>query len=153
MCSAVKPMVTRLLWVIALLAGVGIAVSSVSLYEHYRTSQASFCDLGQTFNCDIVNRSAYSEVAGIPVAFIGILGYLLLLFVATLRREHPTSPLILLIAASVGLAFALYLAYVEKFILGAWCILCLTSLSMIAAIVLLSTILILAGGSSEESQP
>src|SRR5579872_168445 len=99
MCGAVKPMVTRLLWSIALLAGAGIAVSSVSLYEHYRTSQASFCDFGQTFNCDIVNRSAYSEIAGIPVAFIGILGYLLLLFLTTLRRARPETPLILLIAS------------------------------------------------------
>ena len=51
----------RLLLAIALLAVAGIAVSSVSLYHHYGTDQSSYCDFGQMFNCDIVNRSSYSE--------------------------------------------------------------------------------------------
>ena len=50
--------------------------------------------------------------------------------------------MIIVLAASLGgLAFALYLTYVEKFILGVWCILCLTSLAAIFTIVVLSSIL------------
>jgi uncharacterized membrane protein len=40
----------------------------------------------------------------------------------------------------VGLGFALYLAYVEKFVLGVWCFLCLTSLGLICIEAMLSTI-------------
>jgi uncharacterized membrane protein len=44
----------------------------------------------------------------------------------------------LLLAAAAGLAFALYLTYIEGRVLDAWCILCLASLGLIAAIALLA---------------
>jgi vitamin-K-epoxide reductase (warfarin-sensitive) len=131
----------RLLLSIAILALLGIAVSSVSLDHHFRKSKTSYCDFGQTFNCDIVNRSEYSTVAGVPVALIGILGYVTLLAFATFYREKAETPGILLASSVAGFTFALYLTYVEKFILGVWCILCLTSLFAIFAIVVLSCIL------------
>jgi len=132
----------RILLVIAVLAVAGMIVSSVSLYHHYGTDPGSFCDLGENFNCDIVNRSAYSVVLGIPVALIGIIGYGLLLALATLWRNKPEAPAMLLIGSLGGLGFALYLTYVEGFVLGAWCILCLSSLAMISAITVLSLLLV-----------
>ncbi len=123
---------------IALLAVAGVAVSAVSLYEHFATSKTSFCDFSQSFNCDIVNRSAYSTVLGVPVALIGIIGYLLIIALATIYRNKTETPVLLLIASLGGLAFALYLTYIEKFKLGVWCILCLTSLVLICCEVILS---------------
>jgi uncharacterized membrane protein len=131
----------RLLLAIAVVAGLGIAVSSVSLDHHFRKSKTSYCDFGQSFNCDIVNRSEYSTIAGVPVALIGILGYVSLLAFATFYREKAETPGILVAASLGGLTFALYLTYVEKFILGVWCILCLTSLAAILAIAVLSGML------------
>jgi vitamin-K-epoxide reductase (warfarin-sensitive) len=133
----------RLLLAIAIFAILGIAVSSVSLDHHYRKSITSYCDFGQTFNCDIVNRSEYSTIAGVPVALIGIVGYVVLLAFATFYREKAETPGILLAGSGFGLGFALYLTYVEKFILGVWCILCLTSLAAILSITILSFILFL----------
>jgi vitamin-K-epoxide reductase (warfarin-sensitive) len=124
---------------IALLAVAGVAVSSVSLYEHFATSRTSFCDFSQSFNCDVVNRSAYSTVLGVPVALIGIIGYLLIIALATIYRNKTETPVLLLIASLGGLAFALYLTYIEKFKLGVWCILCLTSLVLICCEVILTT--------------
>jgi vitamin-K-epoxide reductase (warfarin-sensitive) len=129
--------------VIAMLTIMGIAVSSVSLDHHYRKSKTSYCDFGQSFNCDIVNRSEYSTVAGVPVALIGILGYAALLAFSTLYRDKAETPGILLVGSLSGLGFALYLTYVEKFILSAWCILCLTSLAVILTITILSVVLFL----------
>jgi uncharacterized membrane protein len=131
----------RLLVIIAIVAGLGIAVSSVSLDHHFRKSKTTYCEFGQSFNCDIVNRSEYSTIAGVPVALIGILGYVALLAFSTFYREKAETPGILLAASLGGLAFALYLTYVEKFILGVWCILCLTSLAAILSIAVLSLIL------------
>jgi uncharacterized membrane protein len=125
---------------IALIAVAGIAVSSVSLYEHFATSQTSFCNFSESFNCDLVNRSAYSTVLGVPVALIGIVGYLLLAILATVYRKLAVSPLLLVVASVIGLGFAIHLAYVEKFVLGVWCILCLTSLGLIGIEVALSAI-------------
>jgi hypothetical protein len=47
----------RLMSVVALLAVCGVAVSSVSLQHHYATSKTAYCEIGESFNCDIVNRS------------------------------------------------------------------------------------------------
>jgi uncharacterized membrane protein len=131
--------VNRILFLaIAILAVAGIVVSAVSLERHYAKSATAFCDLGERFNCDIVNRSEYSRVMGIPVAGIGIVGYGVLLGLATVWRSRGETPLRLLVAALAGLGFALYLTYVEGYVLETWCILCLSSLGLIAGITVLA---------------
>jgi uncharacterized membrane protein len=123
---------------IAVLAVAGIAVSAVSLERHYAKSKTAFCDLGEKFDCDIVNRSEQSRVMGIPVAGIGVVGYGVLLALATVYRARAQTPLRLLVAAIGGLGFALYLTYVEAYVLETWCILCLSSLGLIAGIAMLA---------------
>lgn len=138
-------MKSRPRWVfatIAVLAVIGIVVSSISLYHHYGSSKTNFCDLGESFNCDIVNRSIYSSVFGIPVALIGILGYATLLALATVYRSKAETPAMLMIASTVGLGFAIYLTYIERFVLGTWCILCLSSFAMIVLITVFSSLLV-----------
>jgi uncharacterized membrane protein len=128
----------RLMRALALIACLGMAVSSLSLYHHYQTTTTAFCHLGESFNCDLVNRSRYSIVLGVPVALIGFGGYLLVLALATVYREKAETPLILLIACCLGVGFSLYLTYVEAFVLAAWCILCLASLALVVASTALS---------------
>src|SRR3984893_14447668 len=132
----------RVLLLIAVLAGGGAVASSVSLYHHYGTSQTSYCSFGENFNCDIVNRSTYSVIFGVPVALIGIIGYLALLTLATFYRSRAETPAMLAIASLTGLGFALYLTYVEGFVLAAWCVLCLSSLALILGIAVLSSLLL-----------
>ena len=127
---------------IAAVAVAGVVVSSVSLYHHFGKTKTSFCTFGESFNCDLVNRSSYSTVLGVPVALIGIIGYLLILALATVYREKAETPVMLVISAGGGLAFALYLTYIEKFVLQAWCVLCLGSLLLIFSATVLSAILL-----------
>jgi vitamin-K-epoxide reductase (warfarin-sensitive) len=125
---------------IAVLALCGTILSAVSLQRHYAKSESKFCEFGEKFNCDIVNRSEYSSVMGIPVAAIGLVGYGVLAALATIyraRRETPTRQLSVAIA---GLAFALYLTYIEAYVLDTWCILCLSSLATIVAITVLASL-------------
>ena len=131
-----------MLW-IAIVAGAGVAVSSFSLYHHLGTSKTSFCDLGRSFNCDLVNRSRYATVAGVPVALIGILGYLAILAFATVYRDKAETPFILAMASLAGLGFSLYLTYIEAHVLGVWCVLCLSSLALISTLAILSVCLAL----------
>jgi uncharacterized membrane protein len=142
MQPAMSPAARRVCQVIAALALAGMIVSSVSLHHHYGTSQTNYCDFGASFNCDIVNRSVYSTVMGIPDALIGIFGYGLLLALATFYRAKAETPFILLIASTAGLGFALYLTYIEKFVLATWCVLCLSSLMLIVLITALSSFLV-----------
>jgi uncharacterized membrane protein len=131
----------RILRLIAGLALGGVLVSCLSLYHHYGTSATSYCDIGENFNCDIVNRSTYSKIGGVPVALIGIFGYLAVLTLATFFRNRAETPALLSVASLAGLTFALYLTYIEGFVLAAWCVLCLSSLSFIFAIAVLSSVL------------
>src|SRR6266849_6505970 len=141
MLRATPRLARRILVLIAVLAVGGTLVSSVSLYHHYGTSATSYCDIGENFNCDIVNRSTYSTIAGIPVALIGVAGYLAVLILATFYRNQAEAPIILASGSLAGLGFALYLTYIEGFVLAAWCILCLSSLTLILSIAVLSSVL------------
>jgi uncharacterized membrane protein len=141
MLTATPRFARRVLLAIAVLAVGGAVVSSVSLYHHYGTSATSYCDIGENFNCDIVNRSTYSTVAGVPVALIGVAGYLAVLALATAFRNRDDAPARLAIGSLTGMGFALYLTYIEGFVLAAWCILCLSSLALISTIAVLSSLL------------
>jgi vitamin-K-epoxide reductase (warfarin-sensitive) len=129
------PRANRVLFgVIAALALAGVTVSAVSLQRHYAKSATAYCDLNQKFSCDIVNRSEYSTLLGIPVAAIGVAGYTALFLLSTFSRSRAGTPNRLLGAALAGLAFALYLTYIEAYDLMTWCILCLISLVLISLI-------------------
>jgi len=126
---------------IAILSVAGVVISAVSLQRHYAKSATSYCEFGQQFNCDIVNRSEYSSITGIPVAAIGIAGYGLLFTLSTLYRSRRETATRLPIFALVGMAFALYLTYIEAHVLNTWCILCLISLGLITIITALAAVM------------
>ena len=126
---------TVMKYALLVLALIGITASSLALREHYRTYGDAPCDINERWDCGIVNHSPYAMLAGIPVAALGIAGYLLMAGFAW-RRAYR----LLLAAALMGLAFSLYLAHVEKDILGVWCIYCAISLGIISLITLLALI-------------
>ncbi|HLX82935.1 MAG TPA: vitamin K epoxide reductase family protein [Terriglobales bacterium] len=134
-------LITRLMTAVAVLAVCGVVISSVSLQHHFATSKTAYCEIGENFSCDIVNRSEYSSILGIPVALIGMLGYAALAGLATVYRGRRETPTLLFAAAAAGLAFALYLTYIEGHVLGVWCILCLSSLALITLTTLLSAVI------------
>lgn len=125
---------------IAILAVFGIVLSGISLQRHYAKSESKFCDFATKFNCDIVNRSEFSTVMGIPVAGIGVVGYALVLVLAIMNRARRSTSKLLLALALAGFVFALYLTYIEGFVLDTWCILCLSSLASITGIAVLAGI-------------
>jgi vitamin-K-epoxide reductase (warfarin-sensitive) len=120
-------------YVLILLAALGMVVSALALREHYRTEGDSPCSINERWDCGIVNHSPYATLAGIPVAVLGIAGYLLMGTLAW-RRAYR----LVLAVAVVGLAFSLYLAHIEASVLGVWCIYCVISLGIISLITLLS---------------
>ena len=119
-------------YVLAILAIAGIIVSALALRVHNSTETAP-CSINEKWDCGIVNHSPYAEIRGVPVAAIGIAGYLLIGILATLRRRG-----LVLAAALIGMAFALYLTNIEARILGVWCLYCVISQGIIALVTLLS---------------
>jgi len=118
-------------WVLMVLAIAGIVASSLALREHYRTD-ASPCSINERWDCGIVNHSPYAVFHGVPVAVIGIAGYLLLGFLAAARAYPWMLPLV-----TVALIFAVHLADIESLVLGVWCIYCVISLAVISLMSLL----------------
>jgi len=120
-------------YILVLLATLGVVVSALALREHYRTEGDSPCSINERWDCGIVNQSPYAMLAGVPVAALGIAGYVLMAALAW-RRSYR----LLLAVALVGLAFSLYLARIEAHVLGVWCIYCVISLGVISLITLLT---------------
>jgi len=118
-------------WVLVVLAIAGIVVSGLALREHYRTD-ASPCSINERWDCGIVNHSPYAMLFGVPVAVIGMGGYLLLGLLAA-RRLFPW----MLPFATFAFAFAIHLADIEANVLGVWCVYCVISLGIITLLALL----------------
>ena len=120
-------------YLLLILAVLGVVVSSLALREHYRTYGDSPCSINERWDCGVVNHSPYAMLVGIPVATLGIAGYLLMGALACLRSFR-----LLLVPTSAGLAFSLYLANIEAHVLGVWCIYCVMSLGIISLMSLLT---------------
>jgi vitamin-K-epoxide reductase (warfarin-sensitive) len=120
-------------YILIVLAALGMVVSALALREHYRTEGDAPCSINERWDCGIVNKSPYSMLAGIPVAALGIAGYILMAVLAW-RRAYA----LLLAVVIAGLAFSLYLAHIEAHVLGVWCIYCVISLGDISIITLMT---------------
>ena len=119
-------------YLIAFLALAGVVVSALALQVHYSTATEP-CSINERWDCGIVNHSPFAEVGHIPVATIGILGYLVLGGLAFARMRF-----VLVVAAFIGFCFALRLTFIEEFALQVWCLYCVASQTIIALITLLS---------------
>ena len=126
-------------YVLLILALLGITASALALREHYRAEGDSPCSINDKWDCGIVNHSPYAVMGGVPVAVIGIAGYLVL-GVLALKRAYR----VMLGLALAGLAFSLYLSRIEAHVLGVWCIYCVISLGMISVMTLLLVAIVIA---------
>jgi uncharacterized membrane protein len=119
-------------WVIAILSVIGAVVSGLALQVHYSTTTEP-CSINERWDCGVVNHSPFAVIGQVPVAAIGIAGYLALVVLALMRQRF-----LLHVVALVGLIFALRLTFIEEFDLLVWCLYCVISQGMIALISLLS---------------
>jgi len=122
-------------YAIVILAILGIVASSLALKVHYDDPGKEPCSINDKWDCGVVNHSPYAMVRGVPVAAIGIAGYLLIAALGLARRKG-----LLLASVLIGLAFALYLSNIEAHVLEVWCLYCVISQGIIAVVTLLSLI-------------
>jgi uncharacterized membrane protein len=132
-------------YLIVFLAIAGIVVSGLALKVHYDTGSGP-CRLNDKWDCGVVNHSPYAVIGGVPVAALGIVGYLLMGGLGFMRQRA-----LLLVCALLGLGFALYLTNIEAHVLGVWCLYCVISQGIIALLTVLA--LVWMGGARFRRQP
>lgn len=109
----------------ALVALVGVADAAYLTVHHY-TNEPVPCSL--VAGCETVLTSQYAEVAGIPLAAFGAIAYFIAFSLALLAAYGNRSMWTLFgVQASVMAAFAVWLIYLQGFVIGAFCQFCLLS--------------------------
>jgi len=125
------------------LVGVGITAYLLSV----RASGAALsCTTG---GCETVQNSPYSEIFGLPVAALGLIGYVVLLGAALARGD--LARLVGAVVALAAFAFSAYLVAVQVFVIGALCDWCLASDAVTTALAALA--LLRLRPPEEESHP
>lgn len=131
----------RLTQLTVALAMIGLLVS-IYMTIYKITSNDNMC-IGSK-DCSIVNASKYSEVNGIPVAVVGVIGYAAILAVLWLERKpgffKMNGTMILFGLSLTGFLFTIWLIYVEIALLKALCPFCVTSQVAMTIIFILSVI-------------
>ena len=109
----------------ALVALVGVADAAYLTVHHY-TNEPVPCSLVE--GCETVLTSQYAEVAGIPLAAFGAIAYFIAFSLALLAAFGNRSMWTLFgVQASIMAAFAVWLIYLQGFVIGAFCQFCLLS--------------------------
>jgi uncharacterized membrane protein len=109
---------------------VGLIITSYLTYTKLNNA-ASVCPTDGTFNCELVQGSIYSRIFGVPIQYLGLLGYIGILIVLALEWFVPfftrRGPLLVFGMTLFGFLYSAYLTSIEAFVLKAWCLWCLGS--------------------------
>src|SRR5947209_672363 len=131
-------MSARTLWrTMVVLTVLGLGVASYLTYIHYAGIKP-LCGRGGG-GCEIVQSSQYSRLAGVPVALIGLLGYVAILG-SLLAPESEQSRFATVAFTLIGFGFSAYLTYRELFSIHHLCEWCLSSAIIVTILALLSIV-------------
>ena len=118
-----KPALTKM---IAAAGALGIAVY---LGIQHGSTEASACNISSTINCDVVNRSEFSELFGIPIAFLGAAFYAAVLILSGLQQSNPKqyqlAPFLVSFGSIGAVLYSFLLAIISGAVLKAWCLFCI----------------------------
>jgi len=139
---------------VLLLAPAGIGASGYMTYTYWFDKSVACAGFS---SCSIVAESSYSHMGPIPIALLGLLGYAALLAVAAfwlrVGDRWGDWPLLLVWGMALGgVAYSVYLTYLEIFVIEAACIWCVTSAVIMLGILLVSTAGVLTMGGQEEEE-
>jgi uncharacterized membrane protein len=135
--------------VLIVLTVVGLGIASYVTYVHYAGIKPA-CTAGES--CTKVQTSVYSELAGVPVALIGLIGYAAILASLLAPESEPTR-LATMAFTLIGFGFSAYLTYRELFSIHAICEWCVSSAGVMTVLMCLSLWRFLRGGELATGPP
>lgn len=104
------------------LALLGLAVSVYLTIEHYSASTTLACPATAAFDCAKVTTSKWSSIAGVPVAVLGLVFFVVLTGLSLLAGRRAAD--LRVVATVVGAFMVLWLVYVELFLVDSLCLWC-----------------------------
>ena len=128
----------RLRIVIGLLCLIGIGIGTYLTYVHYAGIKVVCLSSG---GCETVQSSVYSKLDGVPVAVLGLAGYIGILITLFIRGDLGRAAGFGL--ALVGFLFSVYLTYREVFTIKAICQWCVGSAVLMTLLAILTAIRVL----------
>lgn len=121
---------------------IAMGVSGYLSYLKIDTSASPACSVGEVFDCGTVLNSVYSEILGVPIAWLGF-GVNVLVFIVLLLE--PRIPFLKQYAVPIAFGvllfaflFSVYLVYVQAFLITKYCPWCLSHEALVTIVFLLS---------------
>jgi uncharacterized membrane protein len=130
----------RLRIAIGVICLIGIGIAGYLTYVHYAGLKVVCLSSG---GCETVQASTYSKLDGIPVAVLGLAGYVAILGSLALRGELGRSAGFGI--ALIGFLFSAYLTYREVFTIKAICQWCVASAVLMTILVILTALRVVRG--------
>jgi uncharacterized membrane protein len=121
------------------LALIGTGIAGYLTWVHY--GHLKIVCLAGGGGCEKVQSSSYAELAGIPVAVLGLAGYVLIL--ASLALPEDQGAVAAAFLSLVGFGFSLYLTWAELFRIHAICQWCVASACVMTALTIVSVVRVL----------
>jgi len=126
---------------IMIISFIGLIDAIYLSYLHHLVSAGGGCPTQDLpgLDCGVVLASDQAKLLGIPVAWLGVIGFLMLIFLSLdlylnmdLERTYYNK-ILLPITGFIGVIFGLYLTYAEAFIIHQWCPFCLIAFGLTMA--------------------
>lgn len=100
---------------------------------------------GVSHGCTVVQTSPWSELFGIPVSLLGLIGYFGILALLTAPQRLEPVRLMLVVVTGVGFLFSMYMMYRAYITIDAFCPFCTTSAIMMTLLAITSTVRFVRG--------
>jgi uncharacterized membrane protein len=130
---------------VAVLALAGLGVAGYLTWVHYADLEP-IC-AGGSGGCERVQTSDYAELAGVPVALLGVIGYAAIL--ASLAMPGEAGRFAGALLALAGFGFSAWLTYVELFEIDAICQWCVASAVIMTALAVVTSLRFARNGAPE----
>jgi uncharacterized membrane protein len=128
------------LWYVAIalsIVGIFLALYLINLYYAFSPGSETICNINNRFNCTEISSGSLSTIFGVPVALVGLTGYVVILFSALTKKKTW-----MFFMSAFGMLFCLRITILEVFFVKILCPVCLACQSIMIILFLIATYLL-----------
>ena len=123
--------------IILSLVGILLALYLTNLYYSFSPGSETICNINNRFNCTEISSGSLSTIFGVPVALVGLTGYVFILFSALTKKKT-----LMFFMSTFGMLFCLRITILEVFFVKILCPVCLACQAIMLTLFLIATYLL-----------